>query len=47
MGGSGGARMARGGERGGHGHGGRSFGGGVGYACTPLQLAAGYCGYGY
>jgi hypothetical protein len=45
--GSGGARMARGGERGGHGHGGRSFGGGVGYACTPLQLAAGYCGYGY
>ena len=43
MGGSGGARMARGG----HGHGGRSFGGGVGYACTPLQLAAGYCGYGY
>jgi hypothetical protein len=47
MGGSGGAHMARGGERGGHGHGGRSFGGGVGYACTPLQLAAGYCGYGY
>jgi hypothetical protein len=47
MGGSGGVRMARGGERGGHGHGGRSFGGGVGYACTPLQLAAGYCGYGY
>ena len=32
---------------GGHGHGGRFFGGGVGYACTPLQLAAGYCGYGY
>jgi hypothetical protein len=46
MGRSGGARMARG-ERGGHGHGGRFFGGGVGYACTPLQLAAGYCGYGY
>jgi hypothetical protein len=47
MGGSGSARMARGGERGGHGHGGRFFGGGIGYACTPLQLAAGYCGYGY
>jgi hypothetical protein len=43
MGGSGGVRTARGG----HGHGGRSFGGGVGYACAPLQLAAGYCGYGY
>jgi hypothetical protein len=47
MGGSGGAHIARGGERGGHGHGGRFFGGGVGYACTPLQVAAGYCGYGY
>jgi hypothetical protein len=47
MGGFDGVRMARGGDRGGHGHGGRSFGGGVGYACTPLQLAAGYCGYGY
>jgi hypothetical protein len=43
MGGSGGARMARG--PGGHGHGGRGFVGGVGLsACTPMQSAAGNCG---
>ena len=45
MGGSGGARMARGGDRGGHAR--FNHGNSYGYGCAPWQIAEGLCGPGY